>query len=304
MDSSNVNYERSFLEKDIDTEAYSQWPFRSPYYEAETTHGPRIYRFIEHNVPYGGCETVDLFNPIEGKGTFQKEALLKDVLHHFRHGSSVLRIIFLAFERDSMPLKQKKHFYIPLQKDLFIELLEAVAIPPSFVDVLGDNNGSYNAYLTEPGNVHLPEAFHLFIKLPNTATTWCTLYFRYEMETAISTMLVIGSHSQRYQKRIEEVSRSVVDMRSRQDPFAIIAAVIAEMSNLFEEERRIRDREVQMKRLRLVLPPCGLLPPTLIISPWAQHGVSILLPDTCVSYNGQSTFRSACPNSCYRNMRR
>ncbi|KAL8754573.1 MAG: hypothetical protein Q9184_005073, partial [Pyrenodesmia sp. 2 TL-2023] len=255
LDGLNVTYERSFLEKDIDPEEYSQWPFSSPYYEAETTHGPRIYRFIEYSVPYGDLETVDLFNDTEGKGIFDRDVPLKNVLHGLRDGSAGLRVIFLAFERDGMPLKQKKHFYIPLRKDLFLELLDAIAVPPSFVDVLADNNGSHNAYLTTPCNAYLPEAFHLFIKLPNTATTWCTLYFRYEMETAVSTLLVIGSHTQRYRKRIEEVYRSAANVKGHQEPFGIIAAVIAEMSNLFEEERRIRDREVQDEEVKTGFAP-------------------------------------------------
>lgn len=156
-----------------------------------------------------------------------------------------------------------RHFYVPLERELFIELLEEVAVPPTFVDVLVDNNG---AYATSPITLSVSqpsESFRttqqfyppgkrlsrigLFFKPTNTATTWCTLYYAYDVETASSTFLVIGRHAKLYQSRLQQLYSNASGTKSQQDPFTAIAAMVAEMAALFEEERRIRDRRVQLE---------------------------------------------------------
>ena len=49
-----------------------------------------------------------------------------------------------------MSLSVQRHYYVPLRRDLFIELLEKVNVPPEFIDVLVDNNGIYTAYPATP----------------------------------------------------------------------------------------------------------------------------------------------------------
>ena len=65
----------------------------------------------------------------------------------------------LGYEKDSLSLDVKRHFYTPLRKDLFIELLEKAAIPPTFVDIHVDNNGAYTAYPITPVASRSPESF-------------------------------------------------------------------------------------------------------------------------------------------------
>ena len=65
----------------------------------------------------------------------------------------------LGYEKESLPLNLFRHFYVPLRKDSFIELLEKAAIPSTFVDVHVDNNGAYTAYPITPVVLRHPEAF-------------------------------------------------------------------------------------------------------------------------------------------------
>ena len=65
----------------------------------------------------------------------------------------------LGYDKDTLSLNVKRHFYIPLRRDRFIELLEKAAIPPTFVDTHADNNGAYTAYPITPVASRHPENF-------------------------------------------------------------------------------------------------------------------------------------------------
>ncbi|KAL8728687.1 MAG: hypothetical protein Q9166_005251 [cf. Caloplaca sp. 2 TL-2023] len=228
---------------------------QSSSYEAEITYGPRVQNFIENKIPYGGSESLDYFDVSKGKGTLYKSIPLRDISRLSTHESAELRMFFLGYEKEKLPYKLIRHYHIPLSKPLFIELLEKAAVPPIFIDILADNNGVYTAYPITPIVSRCPESFHLFITLPNTPITCFTLYYRYDVVKARTTILVVGRHAQRYQNRIQEIYRSASAEQSQRDSFIVVAAIIAEMSAIFEEERRTRDREVQVEESRTGFAP-------------------------------------------------
>lgn len=58
-----------------------------------------------------------------------------------------------------MSLNVQRHYYVPLRKGLFIELLEKASVPPEFIDMLVDNNGIYTAYPVTPVVSHYQDTF-------------------------------------------------------------------------------------------------------------------------------------------------
>ena len=80
------------------------------------------------------------------------------------------------------------------------------------------------------------------------------------MVTTVSTILIIGRHPELYQKRLQQIISTASTASLCRDPFVIVAAIIAELSTLLEEDRRFRDREVQAEEGKTGFAPMRVTP--------------------------------------------
>ncbi|KAL8652919.1 MAG: hypothetical protein Q9226_004060 [Calogaya cf. arnoldii] len=241
---------------------YSQWPMESSFYEAETMCGSRTQQFIENKIPFGGQNVINYYTLTEREGKLHENVALQDIFADFNNEPPQLRIFVLGYEKQKIPLKLMRHYYIPLSKNGFIRLLENAAIPPIFVDVHTDNNGVYTAHPSHLSSSRCPESFHLFVRYPNTSVTWSSLYYRYDVLRATSTMLIIGTHAQRYQTRVQELYHKPAVEQGQSDLFGVVATIVAEVSAMLEEERRGRDLDVQAEESKTGFAPMRSIPPT------------------------------------------
>ena len=233
-----------------------------PYDEAETTFEPRTRQFIENKIPFGGHDSIDYFKFAKRKGALYKNIDLRKAFADFNDEPPELRVIFLGYEKEKLPRKLIRHYYVPLSKLGFLRLLVEAAVPPVFVDIHTDNNGVFTAYPSLLTPSRCPKCFHLFVRYPNTSVTWCTLYYRYDVTQETSTMLVIGTLAERYQSRVEELYRETSSDRGQRDPFDVVAIMITEVSAILEEQRRSRDLDVQIEESKTGFAPMRFSPPT------------------------------------------
>ncbi|KAI4160231.1 MAG: hypothetical protein LQ342_005943 [Letrouitia transgressa] len=98
------------------------------------------------------------------------------------------------------------------------------------------------------------ERKNIIVKLPNIASLWSTIYYRHDVCTGLSTCLVIGTHSDWFEKSLQQVFPSH-GPPLRRDPFAILTSTAAEWSAILEEERYYRDRETQAEEGKTGLAP-------------------------------------------------
>ena len=155
---------------------------------------------------------------------------------------------------------------------------------PYRVEAIVDNNGVYTAYTTCSATSYHSKSFGIFqifptFRISNQLTTYgihdqfskycrihgATLYYRYDIDAATSICLVLGSHVDWYQKRLQETYRNTSIKIYSHDPFVVIRAIFAEKSAIFEKERQIRDRAVQLRRPRKVLLHCVMILPYEVI---------------------------------------
>ncbi|KAL8877625.1 MAG: hypothetical protein Q9198_004390 [Flavoplaca austrocitrina] len=232
-----------------------------PYGEADTTFDSRTRQLIENKIPFGGHDSIDYFNFAKRKRALYKNIDLPNAFADINDEPPKLRVFFLGYEKDKLPRRLLRHYYVPLSKLSFLRLLIEATIPPVFIDIHTDNNGVYSAYPSFLNPSRCPKSFHLFVRYPNTAVTWCTLYYRYEVSQEMSTMLVIGTYGQRYQSRVKELYRETSSDRGQRDPFDVVAIIITEVSAILEEQRRNRDLDVQIEESKTGFAPMRSSPP-------------------------------------------
>ncbi|KAL9608368.1 MAG: hypothetical protein Q9167_006797 [Letrouitia subvulpina] len=146
----------------------------------------------------------------------------------------------LQFERKRMPLRETD----APETCFGTELLEDVELATVEVRLHSYELGEFE---------------YIIIKLPNIASLWSTIYYRHDVSTGLSTCLVIGTHSDWFEKSLQQVFPSH-GSPSRRDPFAVLTAMVAEWSAILEEERYYRDRETQAEEGKTGLAPIIINP--------------------------------------------
>ncbi|CAO1603676.1 hypothetical protein XANCAGTX0491_007256 [Xanthoria calcicola] len=199
--------------------------------------GTRIQDFMDYRIEYGGFDTLDYMEVSECEG---------------------VEIFFLRIDKATED--QKPHYYINLSQEAFIELLEATAIPPSFVEALVYNNGAFTAYERRPKAAQPPELLKVLIKLPNAPGIWSTICLRHDLGTQRTTCLIVGTHAIWIQALLQQIYRHLEANEDPWNPYIILSAIGAEISAIYEEDRCALDFEVRGEEIKTGVSPLNTDP--------------------------------------------
>ena len=88
------------------------------------------------------------------------------------------------------------------------------------------------------------------MKHPTSAFLNSAIYFHYDFATKSVTVMIFGTYLVEIERRLLQLfpSGQTVSMPGKDDPFAVLSAIVAEYSSMMEYERRkldfsVRDQE-------------------------------------------------------------
>ncbi|KAI9803769.1 MAG: hypothetical protein M1825_001649 [Sarcosagium campestre] len=140
---------------------------------------------------------------------------------------------------------------ISLTRNNLLEILEGYGVPPSFIEILANNNGVETAFVEQCAEDSDAGILHISFRLPVTPSVNGCVYYQYRVRDGSMLCLIFGNNLDAIKLRFMEIfSHSGRGGSSSRDPFLILASLIAIYSASIERYRGEMDAVVRRQEAR------------------------------------------------------
>jgi hypothetical protein len=217
-----------------------EYPFDSTHFDATITDGEFIQQLLQEQIVFSEYSRLHYLRTHDHE-LFQEVMLGKDIdvqeWRSSRYNDQDL------FDMELYFIPHPSHSTLAISRSTMVSMLETAKVPPSFLEVLGDNNGLFSAAQDLNYRDGSPISLSLQVKIPLGPYTNGSIYYRYDIGTKSTTAFIF--FSERLIKRLQ----SVMEPQKGQpmDTFLILSNLISESCSIFEEARRSLDQAVQLR---------------------------------------------------------